>query len=242
MELNKNRWRTRILGLRPLSITSTDQAAFCRPITESSLNKQGVHMTNKNSSRYETDSDTQSNQPRHKGRRQLMTGGLALGATLPLLPSSWTRPVVQSVLLPAHAQTSADPSLKDPEQEKPNEISLPAVSVSGDCRIADAVGDFNDVTLTCGQFGLSPQDDTIAELFYQGFYQDFAFIARFEQLGPPATGQFFEARAECNEPESIVGVDYQVLSACGVFRITATLSADGVNETASVTDITVVPV
>lgn len=38
--------------------------------------------------------------------RRLFTGGLAVGATLPFMPGAWTRPLVQSVLLPAHAQTS----------------------------------------------------------------------------------------------------------------------------------------
>lgn len=39
-------------------------------------------------------------------RRQLLTRGVVTGFTLPLLPDRWTHPVVQSVLLPAHAQTS----------------------------------------------------------------------------------------------------------------------------------------
>lgn len=41
-----------------------------------------------------------------KTRRNLITGGIAAGVSLPFLPRSSTRPVVHSVLLPAHAQTS----------------------------------------------------------------------------------------------------------------------------------------
>ena len=43
-----------------------------------------------------------------KLRRRLLTGGVAAGVTAPFIPSSWTRPLVESVLLPAHAQTSPD--------------------------------------------------------------------------------------------------------------------------------------
>lgn len=41
-------------------------------------------------------------------RRRLLGGGVA-GATLPLLPVRWSHPVVESVLLPAHARTSPSP-------------------------------------------------------------------------------------------------------------------------------------
>ncbi|MDZ7840485.1 MAG: hypothetical protein U5R46_06640 [Gammaproteobacteria bacterium] len=40
----------------------------------------------------------------------MLTGGVAAGAALPLLPAHWTHPIVDSVLLPAHAQTSEDPA------------------------------------------------------------------------------------------------------------------------------------
>lgn len=40
-------------------------------------------------------------------RRRIVTGGLAAGAaTVLLLPGQWTRPIVQAVVLPVHAQTS----------------------------------------------------------------------------------------------------------------------------------------
>lgn len=43
-------------------------------------------------------------------RRRLLTGGVAAGLSMPLIPTSWNRPVVESVLLPAHAQTSGPSS------------------------------------------------------------------------------------------------------------------------------------
>jgi len=39
-------------------------------------------------------------------RRRALSTGLAAGVTSLFLPGQWTRPVVQSVLLPAHAQSS----------------------------------------------------------------------------------------------------------------------------------------
>lgn len=43
-------------------------------------------------------------------RRQLVQGGLATGTTLTALSGPWTEPIVEKVLLPAHAQTTGDPS------------------------------------------------------------------------------------------------------------------------------------
>jgi len=40
------------------------------------------------------------------GRRRLLTGGVLAGFSALSLPERWFRPVVESVLLPAHAQTS----------------------------------------------------------------------------------------------------------------------------------------
>jgi len=53
--------------------------------------------------------DTSGKQsPDHRSctRRRLLAGGVVSAFTVPLLPDQWTHPVVQSVLLPAHAQTS----------------------------------------------------------------------------------------------------------------------------------------
>jgi len=41
-------------------------------------------------------------------RRRMLAGSVAAGAALPLLPAHWTHPVVDTVLLPAHAQTSGE--------------------------------------------------------------------------------------------------------------------------------------
>lgn len=55
-------------------------------------------------------------------RRRILTGGIVTGLTLPVLPGKWSRPVVQSVLLPAHARTSPSPCLTT--------LDLPGCSVS----------------------------------------------------------------------------------------------------------------
>lgn len=67
-------------------------------------------------------STNQSDQKVETGRRRVLAGVLAGGAvagTAAAVPSVWTRPVVQSVLLPAHAQTSADDS--DGQSDRPPE-------------------------------------------------------------------------------------------------------------------------
>lgn len=53
-----------------------------------------------------------SSSPASDRRRRLLTGVFVPGITWSLLPDKWSRPIVQSVLLPAHAQTSIpdDPS------------------------------------------------------------------------------------------------------------------------------------
>jgi len=48
-------------------------------------------------------------------RRQLMLGTLGAGA---VLPAQWTKPLINSVLMPAHAQMSPDP-LPNPEDVCP---------------------------------------------------------------------------------------------------------------------------
>lgn len=48
-------------------------------------------------------------------RRRALNTGLAAGLTALALPGHWTRPVVQSVLLPAHAQTSPGVAQTSPE-------------------------------------------------------------------------------------------------------------------------------
>lgn len=64
-----------------------------------------------------------SNQPDQAvdaGRRgalaRMLAGGAAAGAAAASLPAAWTQPVVQSVLLPAHAQTSGEDTEPEPEE------------------------------------------------------------------------------------------------------------------------------
>lgn len=42
----------------------------------------------------------------NKNRRVLLTGSIGLGAIGSVLPAAWTKPMISSVILPAHAQTS----------------------------------------------------------------------------------------------------------------------------------------
>lgn len=52
---------------------------------------------------------------RSDGRRRVLSAILWGGSAVVTLPESWTRPVIQSVLLPAHAQTSAPDEEPDSE-------------------------------------------------------------------------------------------------------------------------------
>ncbi len=69
-----------------------------------------------------------------------------MGAALPMIPHQWTRPVVESVLLPAHAQTS------------PRASGCLEGSSSPGLPIADASGCFNSTPFTPG----TPTVDAIA--------------------------------------------------------------------------------
>lgn len=48
-------------------------------------------------------------------RRRFLTGGVAAGAALPFLPHHWVKPVVEGVMLPAHAQTTCSGSFSQTE-------------------------------------------------------------------------------------------------------------------------------
>lgn len=58
------------------------------------------------------ESASQPGQPLNTGRRgaltRMLAGGAAAGVTAASLPNAWTRPVVHSVLLPVHAQTTTE--------------------------------------------------------------------------------------------------------------------------------------
>jgi len=59
------------------------------------------------------------------GRRRLLTTLAWSGSAMIALPERWTKPVIQSVMLPAHAQTSAT------EEEPQSEPQTISVSCSG---------------------------------------------------------------------------------------------------------------
>lgn len=46
-----------------------------------------------------------------QSRRKVLMSGLGLGATAAVLPSAWTKPIINSVVLPAHAQASVCPMI-----------------------------------------------------------------------------------------------------------------------------------
>ncbi|MFT5114595.1 MAG: hypothetical protein ACI8P9_003933 [Parasphingorhabdus sp.] len=50
---------------------------------------------------------------RQQARRRLMKSVTASGVGLSILPKSWGKPLVDSVVLPAHAQTTDDSSDSD---------------------------------------------------------------------------------------------------------------------------------
>jgi len=64
----------------------------------------------------------------NKQRRTVLAKTMSVGAvTAVVLPSQWSKPVINSVLLPVHAQTTQvtpDPELPDPELPEP-ELSCP---------------------------------------------------------------------------------------------------------------------
>lgn len=51
--------------------------------------------------------DSTTEQPDSTARRRVLGATLAGAALTPVLPSRWTKPVVDTVLLPAHAQTTS---------------------------------------------------------------------------------------------------------------------------------------
>ena len=52
--------------------------------------------------------------PQNSPKRKTFKALLGAGAAVTLLPGQWKKPVVDAVLLPAHAQTSTDPGNQPP--------------------------------------------------------------------------------------------------------------------------------
>ena len=52
-------------------------------------------------------------------RRTVICGTVGLGVTGIVIPGKWSKPIIESVLLPAHAQTSEEP---DPDPPTPEEL------------------------------------------------------------------------------------------------------------------------
>lgn len=64
-------------------------------------------MSNENIKSSNKDASEGTNNPqRRDGRRKLLVGGGVIGASQ-VLPASWTKTAVNSIILPSHAQTSA---------------------------------------------------------------------------------------------------------------------------------------
>lgn len=67
-------------------------------------------------------------------RRNLLGAGVIAGAAIPFVPTSWKRPVVESVLLPAHAQSSPTEDTSDENESDQSGSSRPqTVSVTKEC-------------------------------------------------------------------------------------------------------------
>jgi hypothetical protein len=192
---------------------------------------------------------TGSHLPGHKRRRQLMAGGIALGAILPILPSNWSRPVVQSVLLPAHAQTSTvapvseEGSVSDASER--NAFTIGGVSVAGDCGTRGSQ-DVKSVDVRCSDFeGGEGSDEVLFTISVLVMYNSFSrvyFAGIFVSVGGNISDNA-AASASCVEPGvSDESADLRFgPGPCGEIQVTANLVADAVNGTASVSDITVVP-
>lgn len=81
-----------------------------------------------------------SDNPRRSTLKTLLVGGGTL--TLGALPSQWSKPVVDSVMLPAHAQTTETDSPPTDTGPAPNGISVPATSLSFETRRAPSLLDY----------------------------------------------------------------------------------------------------
>ncbi|MFQ3244492.1 MAG: hypothetical protein ACI9SP_001123 [Arenicella sp.] len=68
-----------------------------------------------------------------KNRREILKASIGSGAVLVAMPSKWTSPVMNSIILPAHAQTSG--STSSPVNESIS-IDITATEISGPIVIA----------------------------------------------------------------------------------------------------------
>jgi len=68
-----------------------------------------------------------------KNRREILKASIGSGAVLVFVPSKWTSPVINSIVLPAHAQTSG--STSSPVNESIN-IEITATEIRGPIVIA----------------------------------------------------------------------------------------------------------
>ncbi len=71
--------------------------------------------------------------PTKMDRRTVLLGMVAGAVSLTHLPSQWVKPVVDMVILPAHAQTSVLPEPQEPPVPDPEEPPLPVLRLSLDC-------------------------------------------------------------------------------------------------------------
>ncbi len=127
---------------------------------------------------------------KNDSRRKLLksiavgSGAVAAGSAI---PKKWSKPLVDSVVLPAHAQTTGCPSCSGPEQSEPYNSSLDMELVDGNLgtgtlKLIFGDGDTMEVPVSNGTFGLEDEGDCGAFLKLGGelLSQGLGFEGSFE--------------------------------------------------------------
>lgn len=168
-------------------------------------------------------------------RRRLLTGSVVTGLTLPVLPGKWSRPVVQSVLLPAHAQSSPPcPTTATIEgcsfrcdDTSPHPDTRHRISVSEEgCIVVEPASDLGDdvVRIYCQVFSGTDGDVIEANIGIGG-------------IPPTNRSNLVTNCSDCDPQETTFG---PVQVAGGQAQVTADVSITcGDNPTASVSNIVV---
>lgn len=109
---------------------------------------------------------TEEKSNKHTARRRLLKSVVAGGgvlATGKLLPENWARPVVESVLLPAHAQTSKE----DPEEVVTGNFGPASSSTLGSNDRGRSILDFFVQPAHANGFGFSA---TVGQVTFDAFW------------------------------------------------------------------------
>ncbi len=85
-----------------------------------------------------------SNSTRNQSRRKLLRNTLLATGTLAVMPAAWTRPVVDSVILPSHAMTSTQSIC---EIAASTGVHTTLVQLLTDTGLADAVCNASELTV-----------------------------------------------------------------------------------------------